>query len=386
MSNLMSRNLAPEIRMLATVLHHPRKLWVRKALFQVHLWLGVLLSLYVAVIGVSGSILVFQDEIRLASVDHASLNRASIASLGTVIANARERFPTSRLTFVGLPQQPNPWWTLYLEDERGNRRLAYADAHSGATLTNSGRLFIDTVLDLHVYLLAGQTGFIVNCVAGIGLFLLAITGAILWWPGIKLWRRALTVNLRHGWRRINYDLHNAVGIWTLAIVSWWGITAAYFLFPQKVAALVDSISPLVTMRPPASPEPSSSTAIASLDQIVASLPPTASAHLSGVSLPDKPGSEVTIYIDRASPGDFSNRDILTFDGHSGRLLTTWHYGENKSLGDWVLWLMYPLHFGTLWGYGVKVLWAFLGLCVTLLSATGLLMYWNRKLRKLIDAR
>ena len=50
--------------MLRTILHHPRKLWLRRALFQIHLWLGVLLSLYVIVIGLSGSILVFEDEIR----------------------------------------------------------------------------------------------------------------------------------------------------------------------------------------------------------------------------------------------------------------------------------------------------------------------------------
>ncbi|MEK6396590.1 MAG: PepSY domain-containing protein, partial [Terriglobus sp.] len=39
-------------------------MWLRRALFQIHLWLGVLLSLYVVVIGVSGSALVWEDEIQ----------------------------------------------------------------------------------------------------------------------------------------------------------------------------------------------------------------------------------------------------------------------------------------------------------------------------------
>ncbi|NUQ30225.1 MAG: PepSY domain-containing protein, partial [Acidobacteriaceae bacterium] len=41
---------------------------------------------------------------------------------------------------------------------------------------------------------------------------------------------------------------------------------------------------------------------------------------------------------------------------------------------------YPLHFGTLWGLPVKMLWCLLGLCLPVLSITGLLMYWNRHLR------
>jgi uncharacterized iron-regulated membrane protein len=86
-----------------------------------------------------------------------------------------------------------------------------------------------------------------------------------------------------------------------------------------------------------------------------------------------------VYIDRLQPGDFSHRDILTFDGHSGKRLTLWHHGQIHTLGDWFLWLMYPLYFGTLWGMTIEVLWAFLGLSLSFLSITGLLMYWNRYL-------
>lgn len=366
--------------MLATIIHHPRKVWVRKALFQVHLWAGILLALYVAVIGVSGSIVVFQDEIRLASMPHAHFDRNQMAAIDTVVERAENRFPEWRLIYVQIPQMESPWWTLYLENGSGRRNLAYADASSGAALKPQGRLFIDSVLDLHVYLLAGQTGFIVNCLAGIGLLLLALTGAVLWWPGIKLWKRALMVPLRHRWRRMNYDAHNAVGIWMLAIVSFWGITAIYFLVPGQMSAVVNAISPLKGMKPPVAAAPSSGTSVVSLDKIVAALPATSREHLGGIGLPEKPGGEVTLYVDRKSPGDFSHRDIVTVDGHSGKVLSLWHYGENHTLGDWVLWLMIPLHFGTLWGMGVKLLWFFFGLSLPVLSVTGLLMYWNRSLR------
>ncbi len=40
-------------------LQKPRSVWFRKALFQVHLWAGLVLGLYMAVIGTTGAILVF---------------------------------------------------------------------------------------------------------------------------------------------------------------------------------------------------------------------------------------------------------------------------------------------------------------------------------------
>jgi uncharacterized iron-regulated membrane protein len=47
------------------------------------------------------------------------------------------------------------------------------------------------------------------------------------------------------------------------------------------------------------------------------------------------------------------------------------------LGDWFVWLLAPVHFGTYWGLCVKILWAFLRLMLPTLAVTGVLMYWNR---------
>jgi uncharacterized iron-regulated membrane protein len=40
-----------------------------------------------------------------------------------------------------------------------------------------------------------------------------------------------------------------------------------------------------------------------------------------------------------------------------------------------------MHFGVYWGLGVKIAWAVIGLAIPALAVTGLLMYWNRTLRK-----
>ena len=70
-----------------------------------------------------------------------------------------------------------------------------------------------------------------------------------------------------------------------------------------------------------------------------------------------------------------------FNPYTGGYISTWQYGVNQSAGDWLIWLQVPLHFGTTWGPVVKIVWAAAGLSFPLLAVTGLLMYWNRYLRR-----
>jgi uncharacterized iron-regulated membrane protein len=49
-------------------LRQPQKLWLRKAAFQVHLWSGIGLGLYVLFISVTGSVLVYRNELYVAAI------------------------------------------------------------------------------------------------------------------------------------------------------------------------------------------------------------------------------------------------------------------------------------------------------------------------------
>jgi uncharacterized iron-regulated membrane protein len=46
-----------------TWLRRPQNLWLRRAIFQVHLWSGMLLGVYVVVVCVSGSAIVFRNDL-----------------------------------------------------------------------------------------------------------------------------------------------------------------------------------------------------------------------------------------------------------------------------------------------------------------------------------
>src|SRR5437762_1204600 len=57
----MARNNRPNL--WHRWVHHPQKIWLRRALFQVHLWSGIGIGLYVLMISVTGSVLVYSNEL-----------------------------------------------------------------------------------------------------------------------------------------------------------------------------------------------------------------------------------------------------------------------------------------------------------------------------------
>src|ERR1700733_2164572 len=99
-------------------LQHPERSRVRIAFFQIHLWLGAVVAAYILLMSLSGSAIVYRNEL-------------------------------------------------------------------------SKRFSIEWLVKLHENLLAGPNGRLANGVGAICLTSLCLTGAIIWWPGVKNWRRSL---------------------------------------------------------------------------------------------------------------------------------------------------------------------------------------------------
>jgi len=368
--------------------HTPRKLWVRKALFQIHLWAGILVSVYVVVIALSGAVLVFEDELTSAALVMrvGTYDAARVKPIPEVMRGFAQVYPGARVTNLIAPWPVVPAYQLRAVGADGREFGLVADPATGAMRVQP-RTWVNWVYDLHVFLLLGEAhGEQVNGVGAGILLVLAGTGVLLWWQGLKNWTRALKMNLRLSWRRINFDAHHAIGIWTLALVAWWSISGVYFGFYRQLVGMVQVVSPIVGMASPQVPTVVGSGRVALETVLAAAQAASPNARLFSVSDPSLVGTVVWAQMDRGAPADFSHRDIVTVDAVHGRVLTVWHYGVNHTLGDWFLWSMHPLHFGTLWGMAVKVLWFLVGISLAVLSATGVVMYWNRYLRhKLVRA-
>lgn len=366
------------------LLHHPRRLFLRRVVFQIHLWAGVLLSFYLVLISLSGALLVYHDALIRTTLPSglSPYDQAHTASIPQVMAAAQSAFPGSTVAYLRVPSYRSPIFQLQLHDKTKKQFQAVADPQTGKTYL-SPRSWVDVVYDFHIQLLLGSAhGMQWNGVGAASLLLLALTGILLWWRGVKTWWQGLRVSLSHNWRRVNYDLHHAIGLWTLLIVCWWAFSGMYFAWYGPFLKAVNAVSPLVGMQEP-TPQAAPHTKVSpSLQAILESAqkasPQGRLSYLFNPSL--TPDEDVYAYMNLRTADDFGNVDIVRLDAKSGATLSLWHYGQNHSAGDWLLWSMQPFHFGTFWGPWFQALWCMLGLSLAILTISGLLMYWNRYLR------
>jgi uncharacterized iron-regulated membrane protein len=236
---------------LSQFVRQPQGLSARKALFQVHLWVGIGVGLYILIISLSGSAIVFRREIARALWQRPAVTPSGpLMSTEQLSAAATKVYP--RLTVVAITID-NPDRAAIVVMARsaspGERRRErvfdpYTGKDLGAVAPDEPR-FMSWLVSLHDDLLADHTGRAVNGIGAILLFVLCITGGVIWWPGSSKWARGLTIRWSAGWPRFNFDLHSALGFWMFLLVFMWAVTGSYLSFPSLWTAAIDAIRPAV---------------------------------------------------------------------------------------------------------------------------------------------
>lgn len=141
-----------------------------------HRWIGAVGGVLLAVLGFTGTLLVWRNE--LTFVAHAGdpvrIDPAELGRVATALANGAR--PVDRITFAG--------------DGLGVHQAIFTDG-GGAYLSQSGETVARWsaswqrpelwVFDLHHRLLAGDVGEAITGVAGLVGLLFVVTGVILWW-------------------------------------------------------------------------------------------------------------------------------------------------------------------------------------------------------------
>src|SRR5580704_4383187 len=175
---------------------HPQQLWLRRVNFQVHLWIGIVLASYLIVIGVSGSILVLRIELGALTGANPWESRKPPeprVDIAAVVRKLTARYPQFRIVSVLAPGKTEPNYVARL---LGRTQIRVGvDAITGEVLGEAkrGPAWLDTVEKLHVSLFASRNGRILNGAGAAFLLLMCITGLINWWPGVRIWKRALKV-------------------------------------------------------------------------------------------------------------------------------------------------------------------------------------------------
>jgi uncharacterized iron-regulated membrane protein len=316
--------------------------WLRRALFQIHLWTGVGLGIYVVLISITGSAIVFRNEVYKAA--SAKAKTVPVSGERLPQAELKERvkraYPQHNVEFLWEGKnatQPTEIWLM----RNGTRTQRLFDPYTGADLGDSIPLAIQWFAwfgDLHTNLLYGRTGRAINGVASIFVTLLCVTGFIIWWPGVKSWKRSLIVDPKANWKRLNWDLHSATGFWSFSLIFMWAATGVFLVFPLPFQKMVNHFSPLIQYQLIDNSQP---------------IPQTTFAQTDG----DATGG----YKGKGGKGRRTPPII------------------RRSSGDIFLRWLYYLHFGNFAGVRTKIAWVALGLIPPFLFVTGALMWWNRVL-------
>jgi uncharacterized iron-regulated membrane protein len=225
----------------------PQKIWLRRALFQVHLWSGIALGLYVLLMSVTGSVLVYRNELYRAATPAPIISTGPGPRLTDeqLTEAARHSFPDYRVTRIGHAPNLDQAVDVWLR-RGGETKKRLFDARSGSDLGNTvstGYWLVSELLDLHDNLLAGSTGRSVNGAGALALLVVAGTGLAIWWPGIKTWRRSLTLPRGLGWKRLNWHLHSMIGFWSLGFTIVFGLSGVYLCAPDRLQDLADWLEP-----------------------------------------------------------------------------------------------------------------------------------------------
>jgi uncharacterized iron-regulated membrane protein len=331
----------------ARALRRPQNLWLRKAMFQIHLWTGIALGLYVVLISVSGSAIVFRNELykslwpgpKIVAISGPRLSKDALK------AAVHKAWPKYSVTYIWESKRKDEATEVWIEPDGGahpTTRGRLVDPFTGQDLGPSRPYLIGVLAwmsDLHTNLLGGNVGRKVNGVMAILVVILSLTGLAIWWPGLGRLRRSLKIDFRANWKRFNWDLHSVAGFWMFAFVFVWGVTGVYLVFPTPFQLAVNHFSPLQVYAP--------------------------------LSLLEKPWREnaavvVVKVVDETPAAPARRRRRQPPRGSNGDVFLRWFY---------------YLHFGNFGDWQVKALWVVLGLAPPFLFVTGAVMWWNRVLSR-----
>jgi uncharacterized iron-regulated membrane protein len=361
--------------------------------FSVHRWLGITLGLWFALVGLTGSVLVFEDEV------DAWLNPQLLVSTEpppwlTPEALMERIAAEHSLGRVERLRPPLAVGEVYRVVFRTQDKRVAVRRIEGTFAPASGRLLgtrpteefglappllLRTVYGFHRNVLLGNAGSNVVGLAGALLLLGALTGIAIAWPrAAGGWARLLHVQWRASATRIAFDAHRATGALAALLLVLATVTGITLVYLNYVRDLVNAFSPVKSfptvpfaIGPQASPAP-----FARIVERVRARYPQHRIH--EIHLPLRPTAGYLFYLgeqgDRHRLGD----TIVWVDPLTTEILVE-RSDRTRTPGETLMHWLYPLHSGTAFGSAGLIAMTLTGLAPLLLASTGLWV-WLRKRR------
>ncbi|MCC4234137.1 PepSY domain-containing protein [Sphingobium soli] len=362
----------------------------RILLRQLHLWLGLGLGGLFALLGATGSSLVFYIEIDKAL--HPAIEQ-TVAGNGPdwsspvwdrALATARSRWdnPHGSWSFeaTGEPGAiPARYYPSDHHSHHGDREMVWFSADGTQILRAEpwGGYLMSWLYELHMHLLAGEVGSQIVGWSGFAMLALLVSGIVVWWPRGS-WRKAFAFKRNAVALRRLRDLHKLTGVWSMALLFILVGTGALLALPTIKAQLLTA----VIVAPDKVPDPQSGESegqqITVSRALAAAHRAMPDARLASIDVPGAGSEPFRMRVQL--PGDPHRRfpsSFIFIDQYSGAVLAVHDVRRGNASTTTAKWIR-VLHDGSIAGLSTRILAVILGFVPLGLFVTGFL-HWRRRL-------
>lgn len=355
---------------------------MRKLLLNLHLWAGLITGVFLILLSITGSFMVFEDEIDRALNPKLTWIKPGEKRLSLSEMKSRLEEMYSGRTVVGFSISPRSdiAWGAALESRASQDPLSVAfNQFTGGVLgTDSDRNnFVGYVHDFHLRLMMGDTGGSIVSSAAVFFLFLSVSGVILWWP-----RKTLVVNWRSPVKQLNFDLHQALGIYTSAFLMIFAITAIVIHWENEATRLANRLTNSVESRPfPQSQPLARGMVTLDPDRLLTIAEQAApGARATWIQLEGNPVRIAMKYPEDRTP---SGRTNIFIDAYFGKVV--YHLNSRSGpLGFRIvkLWNR-EIHTGDIGGLPTRILVCVISLTLPAMAITGPFIWWNRRRQNIV---
>lgn len=353
---------------------------MRKWILTIHLWIGLMAAAFLIVLGLSGAVIAFEND-----YDHwfnpglwyvtPQPQRASQQSLLEMV---QKLAAPARVAAIEMQDGRDDLAQAYdLSDDRTIFVNPYTSAILGIRDHDPWYFKIVNIIHqlhlrlVHVRIGATDIGKILVEIAGIEMLVLIPTGIILWWK-----KKQFSITRKASWKRINWDLHSFIGIYSCIFLLLATVTGFFISFEQPLYWATHSSPPKRLPQPRSTPVDGSPQPL-DLDSVLltsdAALP---DATTVAVGLPLGPRS--TYDIEKRVPQDTSRsvHSSVFIDQYSGKVVYVQDFNK-ISPGYRAVRINRSYHTGDFWGFPSRLVLSVSSLLLSIMAITGFIIWWKK---------
>lgn len=363
---------------------------------KLHLWLGLGSGLVVFIVALTGSLLVFEDE--LEPVLYSRFHKVDVVEgahrlpLDAIVSSAQTAFPDKKVGRILVEPHPDRTVIVALKRSKKEKDLLSVAVNPYTGQVVDSRIeqdsFFAVVIRLHRYLCMGDTGKVITGISCCSFLIIMLSGLVLWWPNRKNRTQRFRVKWDASFKRLNWDLHAVLGFYILPftfLIASTGLIWSYKWVNNLLFYAFDG-KPQTKREAPANPTVAVAKQAVFFQKIYTEtnrlLPNTG---LVTLTMPEKDSLAVTVSKSNDEAAISNIVDFLYFDNKTGDLVKKRLY-DDETKGFKARRVIFPIHTGSLLGWPTKIIALLAALTTASLPITGFMIWWGRTRKKKAPAK